>query len=172
MIDNGVAYVTEDRKRFGLNLIATIAANISAAGLGTLSKWGIINLHDEAAEAERFRKALDIKTDSVSKLVGKLSGGNQQKVVLAKWLHNEPQVLLLDEPTRGVDVGAKYEIYTLINQLASEGKAIVVVSSELVEILGVCDRIYTICEGRITGQRDRKDATQENLMQLMTVEGK
>jgi len=170
-IQNGIAYVTEDRKRYGLNLIATIAANVSAAGLGTLSKWGIINLHDETAEAEKFREALDIKTDTVAKLVGKLSGGNQQKVVLAKWLHNAPEILLLDEPTRGVDVGAKYEIYQLINQLASEGKAIVVVSSELPEILGVCDRIYTICEGRITGQRDRKDATQENLMQLMTVEG-
>ncbi len=171
-IDNGIAYVTEDRKRFGLNLIATIAANISGAGLGSLSKFGIINLHDETAEAEKFRKALSIRTDSVAKLVGKLSGGNQQKVVLAKWLHNEPEILLLDEPTRGVDVGAKYEIYGLINDLASEGKAIVVISSELPELLGICDRIYTICEGRITGQRDRKDATPENLMQLMTVEGK
>ena len=171
-IDNGIAYVTEDRKRYGLNLIATVAANISGAGLGKLSKWGVINLHDETAEAEKFRKALNIKTDSVAKLVGKLSGGNQQKVVLAKWLHNAPDILLLDEPTRGVDVGAKYEIYGLINDLAAEGKAIVVISSELPELLGICDRIYTICEGRITGQRDRKDATQENLMKLMTVEGK
>jgi putative multiple sugar transport system ATP-binding protein len=171
-IGNGIAYVTEDRKRYGLNLIATIAANISAAGLGTLSKWGIINLHDEAVEAEHFRDVLSIRTDTVNRLVGKLSGGNQQKVVLAKWLHNLPEILLLDEPTRGVDVGAKYEIYTLINDLAAQGKAIVVISSELTELLGICDRIYTICEGRITGQRDRKDATQENLMHLMTLEGK
>ncbi len=171
-IANGIAYVTEDRKRYGLNLIATVAANISAAGLGVLSRFGIINLHDENAEAEKFREALNIRTDTVAKLVGKLSGGNQQKVVLAKWLHNKPEILLLDEPTRGVDVGAKYEIYGLINDLAAEGKAIVVISSELPEILGICDRIYTICEGRITGQRDRKDATPENLMQLMTLEGK
>jgi putative multiple sugar transport system ATP-binding protein len=171
-IENGIAYVTEDRKRFGLNLIASVASNISAAGLGTLSKYGVINLHDEAAEAERFRDALNIRTDSVAKLVGKLSGGNQQKVVLAKWLHNQPEILLLDEPTRGVDVGAKYESYGLINDLASEGKAIVVISSELPELLGICDRIYTISEGRITGQRDRKDATPENLMHLMTAEGK
>ncbi len=171
-IDNGIAYVTEDRKRYGLNLIGTIAANISGAGLGTLSKWGIINLHDETAEAEHFREVLRIRTDTVTRLVGKLSGGNQQKVVLAKWLHNSPEILLLDEPTRGVDVGAKYEIYGLINDLASQGKAVVVISSELTELLGICDRIYTIAEGRITGQRDRKDATQENLMHLMTVEGK
>ena len=171
-VDNGIAYVTEDRKRFGLNLIASVAANISGAGLGSISKWGIIDLHDEAAEAERFRAALKIRTDTVTKLVGKLSGGNQQKVLLAKWLHTHPDVLLLDEPTRGVDVGAKYEIYGLINELASQGKAMVVISSELSELLGICDRIYTISEGRITGQRDRKDATQENLMELMTLGGK
>jgi putative multiple sugar transport system ATP-binding protein len=171
-VDNGIAYVTEDRKRFGLNLIASVAANISGAGLASLSKWGVIDLHDEAAEAERFREALNIKTDTVVKLVGKLSGGNQQKVLLAKWLHTLPDVLLLDEPTRGVDVGAKYEIYGIINELAAEGKAIVIISSELSELLGICDRIYTISEGRITGQRDRKDATQENLMELMTLGGK
>jgi len=171
-IGNGVAYLTEDRKRYGLNLKASIAANISGAGLGTLSRWGIINLHDEAAEAEHFREVLNIRTDTVNRLVAQLSGGNQQKVVLAKWLHNKPEILLLDEPTRGVDVGAKYEIYGLINDLAAQGKAIVVISSELTELLGICDRIYTISEGRITGQRDRKDATQENLMHLMTAEGK
>jgi putative multiple sugar transport system ATP-binding protein len=170
-IDNGIAYATEDRKRFGLNLIATVAVNISSADLESLSKGGIIDLHDETIEAEKFRKALNIRTDSVTKLVGKLSGGNQQKVMLAKWLHTQPEVLILDEPTRGVDVGAKYEIYGLINQLAAEGKAIVVISSELTELLGICDRIYTISEGRITGQKDRKDATQENLMVLMTQEG-
>ncbi|MCJ7827012.1 MAG: ATP-binding cassette domain-containing protein, partial [Demequinaceae bacterium] len=138
----------------------------------SLSKGGIIDLNDEAIEAEKFRKALNIRTDTVTKLVGKLSGGNQQKVMLAKWLHTQPEVLFLDEPTRGVDVGAKYEIYGLINQLAAEGKAMVVISSELTELLGICDRIYTISEGRITGEKDRKDATQENLMKLMTQEGK
>jgi len=171
-IDNGVAYLTEDRKRFGLNLIASIAANISIADLESLSKWGVIDLHDETEEAEKFRSALNIRTDSVARPVAKLSGGNQQKVVLAKWLHTVPDVLFLDEPTRGVDVGAKYEIYGLINGLAAQGKAIIIISSELTEILGICDRIYTISEGSLTGQCDRKDATQENLMELMTTEGK
>lgn len=171
-IDSGVAYVTEDRKRYGLNLIGSVAANVSGAGLGRLSKWGVIDLHDEAAEAEKYRTALNIKTDSVTKVVGKLSGGNQQKVVLAKWLHTQPDVLFLDEPTRGVDVGAKYEIYGLINDLAAQGKAIIVISSELPELLGICDRIYAISEGRITGQVDRKGATQEKLMELMTLGGK
>jgi len=168
-IANGVAYVTEDRKRYGLNLIATIAANITGANLKDVSKYGVIDLHDEIAVAEEYRTALDIKTDSVNKEVNTLSGGNQQKVVLSKWLNTTPEVLILDEPTRGVDVGAKYEIYGIINKLASEGKAIVVISSELPELLGLSDRIYTIAEGRITGDVPSEEATQERLMQLMTV---
>ena len=110
-----------------------------------------------------------VKTPSVKQLVMNLSGGNQQKVVLAKWLNTSPDVLFLDEPTRGVDVGAKYEIYGIINELAAQGKAVVVISSELPELLGLCDRIYTIAEGRITGDVPRQEASQERLMQLMTV---
>jgi putative multiple sugar transport system ATP-binding protein len=168
-IANGVAYVTEDRKRYGLNLIATIAANITGANLSDVSKYGVIDLHDEIKVAEEYRLALSIKTDSVNRKVDTLSGGNQQKVMLSKWLHTTPEVLILDEPTRGVDVGAKYEIYGIINQLAAEGKAIVVISSELPELLGLSDRIYTIAEGHITGDVPGKEATQERLMQLMTV---
>jgi len=167
-IANGVAYVTEDRKRYGLNLIGTIAANITGANLHDVSKYGVIDLHDEIEVAEEYRRTLDIKTDSVNKEVNTLSGGNQQKVVLSKWLNTSPEVLILDEPTRGVDVGAKYEIYGIINKLASEGKAIVVISSELPELLGLSDRIYTISNGRITGDVPSEEATQERLMQLMT----
>ena len=168
-VANGLAYVTEDRKRFGLNLIATVAANVTGANMSEVSRHGIIDLHDEIEVAEKFRAALNIKTESVLREVGTLSGGNQQKVVLSKWLNTSPEILILDEPTRGVDVGAKYEIYGIINDLAAQGKAIVVISSELPELLGVSDRIYTIAEGHITGDVPRKDATQERLMQLMTV---
>ncbi len=113
---------------------------------------------------------MNIKTPTVMQIVGNLSGGNQQKVVLSKWLHTAPEVLILDEPTRGIDVGAKYEIYTIINQLADAGKAVVVISSELPELLGICDRIYTLAYGRMTGQLPASDATQERLMELMTIE--
>ncbi|MGJ0204697.1 sugar ABC transporter ATP-binding protein [Leucobacter sp. gxy201] len=167
-IGHHIAYVTEDRKRYGLNLIESITSNISIAGIGEVSKRGVIDQHRENAVAERFRKIMRIKTPDVSVHTGKLSGGNQQKVVLAKWLHTKPDVLILDEPTRGVDVGAKQEIYTVINELAQEGKAIVVISSELPELLGLSDRIYTISEGRISGELSRAEATQEALMTLMT----
>ena len=115
-----------------------------------------------------FRKSLSIKANSVAEGVVKLSGGNQQKVLLGKWMFPEPDLLILDEPTRGIDVGAKYEIYGLIQRLADAGKGVIVISSELPELLGLCDRIYTIFEGKITGVVDGKDATQENLMRLMT----
>jgi putative multiple sugar transport system ATP-binding protein len=121
--------------------------------------------------AERFRKSMSIKTPSVREGVGKLSGGNQQKVVLSKWIFADPDVLILDEPTRGIDVGAKYEIYTVINSLAAQGKAIVVISSELPELLGLCDRIYALSEGRLTGEVPRGDATQETLMRYMMKSG-
>jgi len=168
-ISNGLAYVTEDRKRYGLNLITSIAANVTGANLNDVSSMGVIDLHKEVEVAEEYRTALNIKTDAVTRFVGTLSGGNQQKVVLAKWLNTTPDVLILDEPTRGVDVGAKYEIYGIINDLAAQGKAIVVISSELPELLGLSDRIYTISEGRITGDVPREEATQEQLMKLMTV---
>ncbi|MEV4108044.1 multiple monosaccharide ABC transporter ATP-binding protein [Nonomuraea sp. NPDC049695] len=167
-IKHGIAYATEDRKRYGLNLIEDIKRNISAAGLAGLSKNGWVNENEEYKVAEQFHKSMNIKAPSVNSVVGKLSGGNQQKVVLSKWILTEPDVLILDEPTRGIDVGAKYEIYTIINRLADQGKAVLVISSELPELLGLCDRIYTLSEGRITGEVPRQEATQEHLMYLMT----
>jgi putative multiple sugar transport system ATP-binding protein len=167
-INHGIAYATEDRKRYGLNLIEDIKRNVSAAGLKGLSKRGWVNENEEYRVAEQFHKSMNIKAPSVNSVVGKLSGGNQQKVVLSKWILTEPDVLILDEPTRGIDVGAKYEIYTIINALADQGKAVLVISSELPELLGLCDRIYTLSEGRITGEVPRQEATQERLMHLMT----
>jgi putative multiple sugar transport system ATP-binding protein len=167
----GLAYATEDRKRFGLNLIDDIRRNISAASLDRIkTPLGAVNANEEIKRAEEFRGSMRIKTPSVMALAGQLSGGNQQKVVLSKWMMTEPEVLILDEPTRGIDVGAKYEIYTIINQFADAGKGVIVISSELPELLGICDRIYTLAFGRITGVLDRADATQENLMTLMTKE--
>jgi putative multiple sugar transport system ATP-binding protein len=169
-IDNGIAYATEDRKRYGLNLIADVARNISAAALGKLSRAGWVNGNEEIKAAEQKRQDMNIKTPTVMSVVGQLSGGNQQKVVLSKWLLTDPDVLILDEPTRGIDVGAKYEIYTIINKLVADGKAVIVISSELPELLGICDRIYTLSAGRITGELPVAEATQENLMALMTKE--
>jgi len=167
-IANGLAYATEDRKRFGLNLIGGIAVNISAAAIGKLARFGIVDRFAENRVAENYRGQMNIRTPSVQVPTGTLSGGNQQKVVLSKWIFSGPEVLILDEPTRGIDVGAKYEIYGIINDLAAQGKAVVVISSELPELLGLADRIYTISEGRITGEVDRAGATQELLMQYMT----
>ncbi|WP_425955143.1 multiple monosaccharide ABC transporter ATP-binding protein [Xylanimonas sp. McL0601] len=169
-IGAGIAYVSEDRKRYGLNLITDIRTNISAAGLGKLSTRGFVDGNEEIQVAESFRRSMNIKTPTVMATVGNLSGGNQQKVVLSKWLHTAPEVLILDEPTRGIDVGAKYEIYTIINELAAAGKAVLVISSELPELLGICDRVYTLAYGRITGQLPVSEATQERLMELMTIE--
>ncbi|MGO2559279.1 multiple monosaccharide ABC transporter ATP-binding protein [Brachybacterium sp.] len=169
-IDAGIAYVSEDRKQYGLNLIQDIRTNVTAAALTKITTGGWINSNEEIAVAERYRSSLNIKTPTVMATVGKLSGGNQQKVVLSKWLYTEPELLILDEPTRGVDVGAKYEIYSIINELAAAGKAIIVISSELPEVMGVADRIYTLSAGRITGEVPTQDATQEHLMELMTME--
>lgn len=169
-IEAGIAYASEDRKRYGLNLIQDIRINISAAGLDSLISGGFINRNEELDVAERYRKSMNIKTPSVLNLVGSLSGGNQQKVAVSKWLFTDPQLLILDEPTRGIDVGAKYEIYTIINDLVDQGRGVLVISSELPELLGVCDRIYTLSGGRITGCLERAEATQESLMHLMTLE--
>ncbi|WP_456824923.1 multiple monosaccharide ABC transporter ATP-binding protein [Cellulomonas sp. P5_E12] len=169
-IAHGIAYATEDRKKYGLNLIEDIRSNISAANLAQVSRGGFVNANEEIKVAEEYRQSMNIKAPTVLALAGKLSGGNQQKVVLSKWLFTDPQVLILDEPTRGIDVGAKYEIYTLINRLAEQGKAVLVISSELPELLGICNRIYTLSAGRITGVLPREQATQENLMELMTKE--
>jgi putative multiple sugar transport system ATP-binding protein len=169
-IKAGLAYATEDRKHYGLNLIDTIQRNVSASALGKLARWGVVDRRREGAVAEQYRKDLNIKAPTVQAFVGKLSGGNQQKVVLSKWIYADPDVLILDEPTRGIDVGAKYEIYTIINKLAEQGKGVLVISSELPELLGICDRIYTLSQGRVTGEVPRAEATQERLMQYMTME--
>lgn len=169
-IRSKIAYCTEDRKRFGLNLIDDIRHNISSAGLFKLSSRGWVHGNDELQVAEEYRSNLNIKTPTVMSLAGQLSGGNQQKVVLSKWLYTDPDVLILDEPTRGIDVGAKYEIYTIINRMVDAGKAVIVISSELPELLGICDRIYTLAYGRITGELPVAEATQEQLMALMTIE--
>lgn len=169
-ISAGIAYATEDRKRYGLNLIEDIKRNISAASLGKLVRRGLVDAEQEILVAEGYRRSMRIKTPNVQAVVGKLSGGNQQKVVLSKWLYADPEVLILDEPTRGIDVGAKYEIYSIINTLAADGKAVIVISSELPELLGICDRIYTLSEGRITGEFPIAEATPEALMQRMTQE--
>ncbi|WP_149203766.1 multiple monosaccharide ABC transporter ATP-binding protein [Actinotalea subterranea] len=166
----GIAYATEDRKRFGLNLIDDIKRNISASALGKVSQWGVMDASGETKVAGKYRADLNIKAPSVDVITGTLSGGNQQKVVLSKWIFADPDVLILDEPTRGIDVGAKYEIYTIINALAEAGKAVIVISSELPELLGVCDRIYALSQGRITGEVPRAEATQESLMRYMTME--
>jgi len=167
-IRNGLAYATEDRKRYGLNLIGDITVNVSAAALGKLAKRGVIDRNREYKVADSYRTQMNIKAPTVAAITGKLSGGNQQKVVLSKWIYSGPDVLILDEPTRGIDVGAKYEIYGIINELAAQGKAVIVISSELPELLGLADRIYTISEGRITGEVPREEATQEKLMHYMT----
>lgn len=169
-IRHGLAYATEDRKNYGLNLISDIRYNISMAGKGKIATNGFVNGNEELAVANRYKDSMNIRSQSVLQLVQSLSGGNQQKVVLSKWLFTDADVLILDEPTRGIDVGAKYEIYTLINEMVAQGKAVIVISSELEEILGVSDRVYTLAYGRITGELPVADATQEELMRLMTIE--
>ncbi len=166
-IENGLAYVTEDRKSAGLILIQDIKNNISLAGINKLKKNKLVDENSEIQVAEDFRKKMNIKTPSILQKTGNLSGGNQQKVVLSKWIFTEPDVLILDEPTRGIDVGAKYEIYTIMNRLVSEGKSVIVISSELPEILGTCDRIYIMNEGRIVGELDKSEASQESIMRCI-----
>ncbi len=169
-IDSGIAYATEDRKRYGLNLIDDIKRNISMASLKDFLKRGLVDDNREYVVASEYRESMNIKAPSVNSIVGKLSGGNQQKVVLSQWINTKPEVLILDEPTRGIDVGAKYEIYTIIQNLADSGKGVIVISSELPELLGICDRVYAISEGRITGEVEKKDFKPELLMKYMTTE--
>jgi putative multiple sugar transport system ATP-binding protein len=171
-ISNGVAYATEDRKAFGLILIQEIKNNITLANLESIADGGVvINEPKEMKVTTEYRDKLSIKCSSIRQLAINLSGGNQQKVVLSKWLFASPDILILDEPTRGIDVGAKYEIYTIINRLANEGKGIIFISSELPEILGICDRIYIMRDGEIVGEMPANEATPENVMQhIMTEE--
>jgi putative multiple sugar transport system ATP-binding protein len=167
-IDHKIAYVPEDRKIQGLNLLDSILDTIVSADLRRITKRRVLDTDTAFLASEHYRRSLNIKAPSVRVGVAKLSGGNQQKALLGKWMFPEPDLLILDEPTRGVDVGAKYEIYGLVQRLADAGKGVVVISSELPELLGLCDRIYTIFEGRITGELDRSQANQEDLMRLMT----
>jgi D-xylose transport system ATP-binding protein len=167
-IKHGIGFVTEDRKRFGLVLDQTILNNMTLAGLRRISGRFITNIDAESAAGERAMKELRVKANSAFTIAGTLSGGNQQKVVLAKWLLTSPRVLFLDEPTRGIDVGAKQEIYAQINQLARSGLAIVLVSSELPEVLGLSDRILVLHQGRVTGEFTRAGATPEAVMACAT----
>jgi putative multiple sugar transport system ATP-binding protein len=167
-IDHKIAYVSEDRKRYGLVLPNDLKWNMSLSSLGSrFSKRNVIDENEEIHAAEDYRKIMNIKANSIEQIVGSLSGGNQQKVVLAKWMLSEPDVLILDEPTRGIDVGAKYEIYTVINSLADAGKAVIVISSEMPELLGICDRIYVINEGEIAGELKKEEFSQERIMKLI-----
>ncbi len=166
-INAGLAYATEDRKVYGLNLIDHIKHNVTIANLPGVSRSGVIDDIAELGVANEYRRKTNIRSSSVHQITGNLSGGNQQKVVLSKWLYSNPDVLILDEPTRGIDVGAKYEIYTIINKLAAEGKGIIVISSEMPELLGICDRIYVLNEGRIVGEMAAREASQEKIMRAI-----
>jgi len=170
-IAHGLAYVTEDRKALGLLLDDTIAHNISLANLRGVASSGVIDTGREFAVAGEYRRRLGIRCTGVAQPVINLSGGNQQKVVLAKWLFADPEVLILDEPTRGIDVGAKFEIYTLMAELAAAGKCIVMISSEMPELLGMCDRIHVMNEGRFVAEFAAGEATQEKIMHAIVADG-
>lgn len=173
-INHKLAYVSEDRKNYGLVLIDDIKRNMTMAALPNFfSKNGVVNGNDEILAAEEYKKKINVKANSIDQPVGSLSGGNQQKVVLAKWMLTQPDVLILDEPTRGIDVGAKYEIYCVINDLAKAGKAVIVISSEMPEIIGTCDRVYVINEGEIAGELTKEEVSQEKIMKcIMAHNGK
>lgn len=168
-IKSGIAYVTEDRKGNGLILIDDIKFNITIANLKELAGNGVLNNNEEIKVSNEYKSSLGIKAPSIEQKVGNLSGGNQQKVSLGKWLFVKPNVLILDEPTRGIDVGAKYEIYTIMNKLVEQGMSIIMISSELPEILGMSDRIYVMSQGKITGELTPGEATQEKVMELATI---
>ena len=160
----GLAYITEDRKGNGLVLPESIAVNNTMARLEKVCRNGIIDVDMENAVAEEYREKLSTKTPSVQQAVGNLSGGNQQKVLLSKWMFADAEVLIMDEPTRGIDVGAKYEIYCIMKDLAAQGKSVVMISSEMPELLGMCDRIYVMSEGRMVAEMTAAEATQEKIM--------
>lgn len=167
-ISAGMAYATEDRKAAGLILIQDVKQNTTLANLQEIAKRGVVDSNAEIKIAEEYRRSLNIKTPSIEQKVGNLSGGNQQKVCIAKWLFVKPDLLILDEPTRGIDVGAKYEIYTIMARLVQEGMSIIMISSELPEVLGMSDRVYVVSAGRVTGELPIEEATQEKIMQLAT----
>ncbi|MBN2444674.1 MAG: sugar ABC transporter ATP-binding protein [Spirochaetales bacterium] len=165
-IDAGLGYISEDRKDLGLILIQDVKSNITNSSLDKISKYGILDKHFEISEAEKYVKMLNIKTPSIDQIVRNLSGGNQQKVVISRCLMADPSIFIIDEPTRGIDVGAKYEIYCLLNDLVSQGKSIIMISSEMPEAIGMADRIYVMNEGRIKGELSREDASQEKIMTM------
>ncbi len=172
-IEHGLAYATEDRKVNGLVLSDSIAWNTTMAKMDKVSdKRGVINVAAENKAAEEYVAAMKTKTPSIQQAVGNLSGGNQQKVLLSKWMFAEPDVLILDEPTRGIDVGAKYEIYCIMNDMVAQGKAVVMISSELPELLGMCDRIYVMNEGEMVGEFTKEEATQEKIMSAILASDK
>lgn len=167
-INAGLAYVTEDRKGDGLILIQDVKQNVTLANLRAISKRNVVNNNAEVKVANEYKSSLNIKTPTVEQKVINLSGGNQQKVSVAKWLFVKPEVLILDEPTRGIDVGAKFEIYTIMTRLVEQGMSIIMISSELPEVLGMSDRIYIVSSGRLSGELPIEEATQEKIMQLAT----
>jgi putative multiple sugar transport system ATP-binding protein len=163
-VAGGVAYLTEDRKGLGLVLGEDIKSNITLANLAGVAWHGVIDDDRESEVAEQYRSKLNIRSSGILQKALNLSGGNQQKVVLSKWLFADPKVLILDEPTRGIDIGAKYEIYTIINDLAASGKGVIVISSEMPELLGICDRLYVMNEGRLIDEMPVREASQEKIM--------
>ena len=168
-IKSGLGYISEDRKALGLILIQDVKTNISHSSLEKISKFGVIDNQKEIKEAEKYRKELNIRTPSINQYVRNLSGGNQQKVVVSKALMADPDIFIVDEPTRGIDVGAKTEIYGILNDMIAAGKSVIMISSELPEALGMADRIYVMNEGKIKGVLDQKEATQEKIMHLALV---
>jgi putative multiple sugar transport system ATP-binding protein len=168
-INSGFGYISEDRKSLGLVLIQDIKTNITHSSLGKISRFGVINKQKEIKEAERYRKDLNIRTPSINQFVRNLSGGNQQKVVVSKSLFANPDILIVDEPTRGIDIGAKTEIYGILNDMIAAGKSVIMVSSELPEALGMADRIYVMNEGKIKGALSKEEATQEKIMHLALI---
>ena len=168
-IKHGIGYLSEDRKRFGLMLFKSVAENTAISSMDHYVKGGIINDNSLKEEAIEYNRKLRTKTPSIDQLLKNLSGGNQQKVIIARWLIKDSEILIFDEPTRGIDVGAKSEIYTLMNELSKQGKSIIMISSELVEILRMSDRVLVMCEGRKTGELDISEANQENIMKLATM---
>jgi putative multiple sugar transport system ATP-binding protein len=171
-VNNGIAYATEDRKTYGLVLDDNITRNISMANMEEISDGFVLDENREQTVAEDFRRKMNIKSSDVFQKTMNLSGGNQQKVVLSKWLFTDPDVLILDEPTRGIDVGAKYEIYSIINELAAQHKAIIVISSEMPELLGISDRIYVMNEGELVGELTQEAASQEAIMTMIIQSGR
>jgi putative multiple sugar transport system ATP-binding protein len=167
-IEAGVAYVTEDRKANGLILIQDVKRNITLANLNEIANRGVVNNNLEVKVANEYKSSLNIKAPTVEQVVVNLSGGNQQKVSLAKWLFVKPDLLILDEPTRGIDVGAKFEIYTIMTRLVQEGMSIIMISSELPEVLGMSDRVYVVSRGSISGELPIEEADQEKIMHMAT----